>query len=218
MINSIDIELDNEILTAVKELDSADSFEIKLANILKDFISNQLNDLNSKILTIYKHFIEKGSKTLEFKIEDIDFNSIPLNPYQKKIVDRKISLLTIHADLEKYISGGFIEDDFNKHREEFLNLKILRSDKFKERVGISEEDVKGRNKKNLLLPLELTTEKILEVLSEDEWVSIISLIFILKIKDIREARDLRLKLDELVQKQLVENRIKGNKKLWKLKK
>jgi hypothetical protein len=65
------------------------------------------------------------------------------------------------------------------------------------------------------LPI-ITTERILEVLSDD-WQNITHLIFKLKIKDMMDARYLQNKLKTLVRKEKVIVEIKKGKKHWKLK-
>ncbi len=64
------------------------------------------------------------------------------------------------------------------------------------------------------LPI-ITTERILEALSSDEWQTIKHLIFKLKIKDMLDARYLTIKLKELERKNLVVVEVKTGKKQWK---
>ncbi|MHA1489002.1 MAG: DNA topoisomerase VI subunit B [Promethearchaeota archaeon] len=66
------------------------------------------------------------------------------------------------------------------------------------------------------LPI-ITTERILEVLSKEEWQAITHLIFKLKIKDMMDARFLQIKLKELFRKGLVLENVIKTKKHWKLK-
>lgn len=216
MVDFVDIEIYDEIIDTIQELDTADLFEIKLAKILKEFISIELNNLNSKILKIYKKFIEKSESTPGFKIENINFDKIPLNSNQKRIIDRKDRLLKIHADLEKFISGDLLEEDFSRHREEFLGIKETK-------LGVSDgkqtifKDELNRDQIEISKQLPLvTTEKVLNALSE-EWHTIKHLIFKLKIKDMMDTRYLHLKLKELERKGIVLVESKKGKRQWKLK-
>ncbi|TFF95033.1 MAG: DNA topoisomerase VI subunit B [Promethearchaeota archaeon] len=63
----------------------------------------------------------------------------------------------------------------------------------------------------------ITTERIVDALSKDEWQPITSLIFKLKIKDMMDARFLQIKLKDLERKDKVLVDIKKGKKHWKLK-
>ncbi|MFX1390016.1 MAG: hypothetical protein ACFE9Z_08145 [Promethearchaeota archaeon] len=119
----IDIELHKAIINTIQGLDSAENFEEKLVNILKEFIFNKINKLNSKILTFYKNHIEKSKKSKDFKITNLDFDNLPLSSYQVKIINQRNKLVSIHDDLEKYIQGNFSNDDFKRHLDEFICFK-----------------------------------------------------------------------------------------------
>jgi hypothetical protein len=216
MLDSTDIELYKEITDTVKELDSADTFELKLVNILKDFISNKINDLNSKILKIYKSYIKKRSKSKDYNINDLDFNKIPLNSYQTNILKRKNKLLSIHDDLEKYMIGSFTDDDFKRHLDDFLNFKKNLEEKPENNEGKFEEKNKLA-KPESEIPNLLTTELILSTMSKDEWLTIKHLIFKLKIKKMMDTRYFQLKLKELLRKKKIEEKIENGRRLYKLK-
>ncbi|MEJ2251832.1 MAG: hypothetical protein P8Y97_19515 [Candidatus Lokiarchaeota archaeon] len=64
--------------------------------------------------------------------------------------------------------------------------------------------------------LVITTDKILNALSKDEWQTIKHLIFKMRIKDMLDARFLQIKLKELTRKELVEVESRKGKKYWKL--
>ncbi|MFX1499312.1 MAG: hypothetical protein ACFFBH_17480, partial [Promethearchaeota archaeon] len=87
----------------------------------------------------------------------------------------------------------------------------------KTQVAVKTREIvkKPSKDKKLELPI-ITTEKILNAMSKEDWQPITYLILKLKIKDMMDARFLQLKMKELVRKELVEERIIKTKKHWKL--
>ncbi|TFF88931.1 MAG: hypothetical protein EU548_08280, partial [Promethearchaeota archaeon] len=91
--------------------------------------------------------------------------------------------------------------------------------KIKSRRGEIKEKQKAppvpKKTKQQKLPV-ITTDKILNALSKEEWQTIKHLIFKMRIKDMLDARFLQIKLKELTRKGVVEVDSRKGKKYWKL--
>jgi len=91
--------------------------------------------------------------------------------------------------------------------------------KIKSRRGEIKEKQKAppvpKKTKQQKLPV-ITTDKILNALSKDEWQTIKHLIFKMRIKDMLDARFLQIKLKELTRKGVVEVDSRKGKKYWRL--
>jgi DNA topoisomerase VI B subunit len=103
--------------------------------------------------------------------------------------------------------------------KETVDTKAIREAKQKVKTRRGEVKKKAppvpRKSKQQKLPV-ITTEKILEALSEEEWQTIKHLIFTMRIKDMLDARFLQIKLKELTRKGIVEVDSRKGKKYWKL--
>lgn len=240
------VELGNLDDLTVKELKSlADKKDISIPSrarkaeiietIQKEIKGEEEEKAEKEEVKKKKEIISEEKETVEFQEEEIELNNLDDLTVKelKTLADKKEiyipSRLRKDEIIEKIIN--VLKEGEKPKEEPEIDAERVREAKRKLRerkkqvqrkitdVSVKEErkapptPPKGKEKGKPVL----TTDKLMNALSKDDWQTIKHLIFKLRIKDMMDARYLQIKLKELVRKDKILMEIKKGKKHWKLK-
>jgi DNA topoisomerase VI B subunit len=237
------IELENLNDLTVKELNSlADKKDISIPSRARkaeiiETIQKEIKEEGEEKEEVKEkeEVISKEKETVEFQGEEIELNNLDDLTVKelKSFADKKDiyipSRLRKDEIIEKIINV-LKEGEKPKEEPEIDTERIkeakrkLRERKKQVQRKITDVGVEKKRKAPPTPPKEketgkpvLTTDKVMNALSKDDWQTIKHLIFKLRIKDMMDARYLQIKLKDLVRKDEILMEIKKGKKHWKLK-